>query len=254
VWAVVVGIDDYPGRRYDLRAAGADARDLAATLLRYGVPPDHIRPVYDRAASIDGILAAADWLVDHAGPQDTAIFLYAGHIRDLGGGTQAMVTADAGWITDWFLAEQFAGLRSRDAWFVIAGCYGGGFDELLGPGRILTAAAGPGELAYENDTFGRSYLAEYVFHRALLDGNVSEPTVQASVRWAMDRLAEEHPDRQLWNVDQSGHLVSVDGVRRDGPVTPVDPTPPTAPEAPAPPRPDDPLGPTGCLLGLLGTC
>ncbi|MCA1847250.1 MAG: hypothetical protein LC792_29485, partial [Actinobacteria bacterium] len=38
VWAVVVGIDDYPGTDADLRAAVADARDVDNALAAYGVP------------------------------------------------------------------------------------------------------------------------------------------------------------------------------------------------------------------------
>ena len=246
VWAVVVGIDDYPGASSDLRAARADAADLVAALVRFGVPGNQIRPVYDRAGTIDGVLDAIEWLVDNAGPDDTAVFLYAGHVRDLGRGTEAIVTADAGWITDWFLADRLAGLQARDAWFVIAACYGGGFDELLAPGRVLTAAAGPGELAYENDAYGRSYLAEFVLRRGLLEGAAGEPTVQAAVAYGAQQLAEYHPDRQLWNADFAGHLISLDGVRRDAP---VEETPPPPPPPPSPVAGDVVTG-TACFLGL----
>jgi len=253
VWAVVIGIDDYPGTRSDLRAATADAGDLVTALLQYGVPASHIRPVYDGAASIDGVLAALDWLVANAGREDSAVLLYAGHVRDLGRGTEAIVTADNGWIADWFLAERLAPLAARDAWLVIAGCYGGGFDELLGAGRVLTAAAGPGELAYENDGYGRSYLAEFVLRRALVEGAAGEPTVQAAVDWGMRQLAEQHPDRQIWQRDQAGHVISLDGVRRDGSVQPG-----TVPEAPPPTDPPGgqlidagPLFDRPCIIGFI---
>src|SRR5207249_2815374 len=36
VWAVVVGIDDYPGTDADLKAAVADARDVDSALAAYG--------------------------------------------------------------------------------------------------------------------------------------------------------------------------------------------------------------------------
>src|SRR3712207_8145269 len=36
-WAVVVGIDDYPGGRHDLRSAGNDALDMDAVLARQGI-------------------------------------------------------------------------------------------------------------------------------------------------------------------------------------------------------------------------
>lgn len=252
VWAVVVGIDDYPGRQSDLHAATADAGDLVAGLLRLGVPAHHVRTVYDGDATIAGVLAAVDWLVANAGPDDTAVFFYAGHVRELGGGTEAIVTAEAGWITDWFLADRFRGLAARDAWFVMAACYGGGFDELLGPGRVLTAGAGPGELAYESEAYGRSYLAEFVLRRGILGGEAGEPTVQAAVAWATAQLAERHPDRQVWHRDEAGHLVSLDGVRRDGS---TQPPPGRSGDGRPGPRPLLPLAPgppdRPCILGLL---
>lgn len=250
VWAVVVGIDDYPGTRSDLRAATADASDLVTALVQHGVPADHIRPLYDGAASVDGVLDAVDWLIANAGPHDTAVFLYAGHVRDLGYGTEAIVTAENGWIADWYLADRFVGLTARDAWFVVAGCYGGGFDELLGPSRVLTAAAGPGELAYENDGYGRSYLAEFVLRRALVERAAGEPTVQAAVAWASEQLAQRHPEHQVWNQDQAGHLISIDGLRRDGSAQPGT----TTTQPPPAPPPDAGLLDGGCLLGLVGNC
>lgn len=244
VWAVVVGIDDYPGTDSDLRAAVNDARDLVTALVGFGVPGDHVRVLYNRSATIDTVLDAVEWLVANAGPEDTAVFLYAGHVRDLGGGTEAIVTADAGWITDWFLADRFARLRARDAWFVLAACFGGGFDELLGPNRVLTAAAGPGQLAYENDSYGRSYLAEFVLRRGLVEGAAGEPTVQAAVGYGVDQLRRQHPDRQLWHADRAGRVISLDGVRRDGSAQPG------APPPPPPPEDANIIVAATCLLGL----
>jgi hypothetical protein len=269
VWAVVIGIDDYPGERYDLRSATADARDLVAALLRVGVPADQVLALYDRAATADAILGAVDWLVTNADPEDTVVFLYAGHVRELDLDTEAMVTADAGWITDWYLADRFAPLRSRDAWFVLAACYGGGFDELLAPGRVLTAAAGPDELAYESDGYGRSYLAEFLLRRALVEGRAGDPTVQGAVAWAMAQLAEQHPNRQIWSRDEAGHVISLDGIRRDPAPAPEPEAAPTAPspggvldtvigggggdpEQPGPP--EQPEQPCALAAALLVTC
>lgn len=214
VWVVSIGIDDYPGTRHDLAAARADAITVSDTMVDLGLDADHLYELLDGAADTAGILGAVDWLVEHAGPGDTAIFAYAGHIRELGGGTEVLVAADGSWIADWFLAQRFAALQSRDAWFAIAGCYGGGFDELLAPGRILTAAADPGELAYESTRFGRSYMVEYLFNQALLLHQAEAPTVQAAVAWANEHLAVDYPDFQLWHEDDAGHVVSLDGAER----------------------------------------
>ena len=63
--------------------------------------------------------------------------------------------------------------------------------------------------------------------------------------YGAQQLAEHHPERQLWNADLAGHLISLDGIRRDAPVE----------EAPPPPPPPSPAGGdivvgTACFLGL----
>lgn len=248
LWVVSIGIDDYPGERYDLRAAAADAITVTDAMAGLGVPADHLYELRDGAATVEGVLAAVDWLVANAGPADTVVFFYAGHVRSLGGGTEVLVTADGRWIADWYLASRFAGLRADDAWFAIAACYGGGFDELLAPGRILTAAADPDELAYESLTYGRSYMVEFVFQRAVARREAPAPTVQSVVAWAETQLVALHPEHTLWHVDDAGRIVSLDGADRNlppplGPGSGGEPAPPTT-APPPPPR-------ERCVLGLL---
>ena len=49
-------------------------------------------------------------MVAHAGPSDTAVFFFAGHVRLLGPGRQAMVTSDGRLLSD---EPSSAGLRAR---------------------------------------------------------------------------------------------------------------------------------------------
>ena len=100
---------------------------------------------------------------------------------------------------------------------MIAACYGGGFDELLAPGRVLTAGAGPGQLAYENDDYGRSYLAEFVLRRALRRGRRRGADRAGGGGVGHRAARRHHPSRQVWNVDEAGHVISLDGMRRDDP-------------------------------------
>lgn len=194
VWAVVIGINDYPGSRSDLRSAVADAADVDEALARFGVPGHQRLVLRDRQAGAAVIRAAADWLVRNAGPSATAVFFYAGHVRKLGRVREAIVGADGGVVTDADLAGRLAGLRAAETWVGIAGCYSGGFTELLRPGRVLTAAAGPNDLAYENEEFGRSYLVEYMVRRAMI-GRMAPTSVQAAFAWARDAIAREYPAR-----------------------------------------------------------
>jgi hypothetical protein len=235
VWAVVIGINDYPGDGSDLRSAVADAEDMASALHGYGVDGDHILVAEDVDATGRGILRTLDWLVQVAGPDDTAVLFYAGHARKLDQTTEAVVGSDGRVVPDWLMAQHLSGLQAHDGWIVMASCYGGGFTELLQPGRVLTAAAGADDLAYESASFGRSYLGEYLVRRGMLLGGSAGPTAQQAFDYAQRALQQEHPDRVLTEVDESTAPVSLDGAHRDHVPPPPPPPPPPSTEPPPPP-------------------
>ena len=89
VWAVVVGIDDYPGSSHDLRAGVTDAGDVQAALDRFGVPTGQQRVLLDGAATLSAMHEAVDWLVENAGPTATAVIFFSGHVRQVQGDRDA---------------------------------------------------------------------------------------------------------------------------------------------------------------------
>jgi hypothetical protein len=93
-------------------------------------------------------------------------------------------------------------MEARSAWIGIAACYGAGFDDALAPGRILTAAAGENDVAYENSSLGHSYMVEYMVHRAMLQGKAPR-SVQDSFAWAKAQIAHDYPNRQPVMIDRS---------------------------------------------------
>src|SRR3954454_12839538 len=162
-----------------MRWGGADADDTVAALGSLGVPGDHIVSLRDGGAPAATIGRAADWLVAHSGPDAVAVFFYAGHVRKLSPQTEGIIGADGGVLTDADLARHLSGLRARRTWLVMASCFGGGFTEALGPGRVLTAAADANHLAYETSDLGRSYLGEFMIRQALVQGKANA-SVQAA--------------------------------------------------------------------------
>lgn len=193
-WALVVGINDYPGGRHDLRSAVTDAEDVNAALARLGVPGDNRVVLRDGQANRATIMAGLDWVTAHAGPDAVAVVFYAGHIRKLGGGVEAIVAADGGLIRDRELADALSGLQARRAWIGLAACYAGGFTEVGAPGRILTGAAPANSLAYENGQFGRSYMVEYMVRRAMIEGR-ADRSVEAAFGFAQSELQRDYPNR-----------------------------------------------------------
>ena len=261
-WAVIIGINRYPSGHFDLQSAVPDARDVDEALGRFGVPPGQRLVMTDESATGCRIDAAADWLVRNAGPAATAVFFYAGHARKLGGSTEALIAADGANVTDADLAHHLAGLQSAHTWIGISACFGGGFDELLGPGRILTAAAGPNALAYENEGFHRSYLVQYMVRKAMIEGAAPD-TVQQSYQWAWAALDRDYPNRMPYQIDRAGGPLdihqpgaprppatshAVAGGGRGGSSNPPPAPPPTSPSTTAPP-PNDNC--SGLTLGIV---
>ena len=259
VYGLIIGINDYPGDSSDLRGAVPDAEDMSDVLAMNGVPATNVRTLLDANASTPNINDALQWLVTATRPDSTVVLFYAGHVRKVSDQTEAIVAADGGVLPDWYLAKQTEGLTAHDVWIVMAACYGGGFTELLAPGRILTAAADANSLAYENESFGRSYLDEYLIHQALLEGKSQGPTAQQAFAYAQTGLHRDYPDRTLTQIDQSTEAISLDGVHRDtpsgstggSPEPPGGPVPPGVSPPPTPPAPPSPPPPCQNILGLL---
>lgn len=238
-WSVVIGIDRYPGGSHDLAGAVNDASDLNAALAADGVPGDHRLLIRDEQATAGVLRASADWLVAHAASDATATFFYAGHVRQLSDGSVAMVGADGGLFTNGELADRLQGLRAHFTWVAIAGCYGGAFASVLGPGRILTAAAPAGQLAFENENFHRSYLGEYMVHQGMLEGRAPGTAIQAAFAYAQAALRRDYPDRVPLEYDDAGQPVDLH-MGAEAPSTQagspsssgIAPPPPSAPPGP----------------------
>lgn len=233
-WAVIVGVNDYPGTAHDLRSAVNDARDVDLALARLGVPDEHRLVLLDGEVTARTILGALDWLAAHTVPDAVAVFFYAGHVRKDAPGREVMVGSDGTAVSDAVLAAGLDRVPATRAWVAIAGCYGGGFDEVVRNGRILTAAAPADELAYENLDLGRSYLVEYMVRRAMIEG-LAGPTVEAAFAFARAQISRDHPQRVPVQIDAvAGDLDLRPRVARPGGSAPS-PAPPPPPPPPPPP-------------------
>jgi hypothetical protein len=246
VWAVVVGIDDYPGGDADLRAAVADARDVDSALAAYGVPANHRLMLLDKQATADNIRGALAWMASRASADSTAVFFYSGHVRQVAGDAdrdgevvdEAIVAADGDNVFDGQVAEILRSMDARSAWIGVAACYGAGFDDALASGRILTAAAGENDVAYENSSLGHSYMVEYMVRRAMLQGK-APASVQDAFAWARTQIARDYPNRQPAVLDRSRGPVVLGRA-----TTPTPSAPERKPSASQPPEKEPQPGPS----------
>jgi hypothetical protein len=261
VFALLIGIDDYPGRRGDLRSAVADVDIVDAALEGFGVPVGHRVVLRDGQATRAGVIAGIEALVRQGGPDATYVLAYAGHARKLDRDTEAIVLADGELLRDVELAALLAPATTQDMWLLLASCFAGGFTELLAPGRILTAASGANQLAWEDPRLNASYLVHHLVREGWLEGRAG-PSVQEAFAYADATLARERPARRPVQIDERGrHLVlglgdpaSAIGLAPPEPKpAPAPAPPPSSPSTTAPPTTAPPEEPeeTSCLLGVL---
>jgi hypothetical protein len=197
----------------------------------------------DRDATGDNIRGALAWMAGRASADSTAVFFYSGHVRQVAGDAdrdgevidEALVGADGDNVFDGQVADLLRHSEARATWLGIAACYGAGFDDAMAPGRILTAAAGENDVAYENSSLGHSYMVEYMVRRAMLQGR-APGSVQEAFGWARAQIARDYPNRQPAILDRSrGPLV----LGRTSAAPPASPDRKPASQ-PAPAKPEDP--------------
>jgi Caspase domain len=269
VFALLIGIDDYPGQRSDLRSAVADIDTIDAALAGFGVPSGNRVALRDGQATSSEVRAAVRSLVLQGGPGATYVFGYAGHVRKLDRDTEALVLADGALLRDSELAALVAPAATQRMWFLLATCYAAGFIEVLGPGRVLTAAAGANELAWEDPTLNASYLVHYLVREGWLEGKAGD-SVQQAFAYADAALARHRPNRRPEQIDRVGAPLVLGvgdptagfAMAPAGPGAPPSdqsstaaplshpvsarPPPPSPPPTSPPPEDDAP-----CLLGII---
>ena len=202
------------------------------------------------------MVAAVESLVAQGGPGTTLVFSYAGHVRKLAPGTEALVLADGEMLRDTELAALLAPATTQRMWLLLATCFAGGFTELLAPGRVLTGAADAENLAYESRQLNASYLVHYLVREGWLHG-AAGPSVQDAYAYADASLAAQPAWRRPIQVDENGApmvLGSGNPLLDDWvPPTAAPAAPPTttAPAPTAPPSTAPEEEEDHCLLGLL---
>ncbi|HZI40033.1 MAG TPA: caspase family protein, partial [Acidimicrobiia bacterium] len=223
----------------DVHAVG----DVDSALAAYGVPANRRMVLLDKDATGDNIRGALAWMAGRASADSTAVFFYSGHVRQVAGDAdrdgevidEALVGADGDNVFDGQVADLLRHSEARATWLGIAACYGAGFDDAMAPGRVLTAAAGENDVAYENSSLGHSYMVEYMVRRAMLQGR-APGSVQEAFGWARAQIARDYPNRQPAMLDRSrGPMV----LGRTTAAPPAAPDRKPAPQ-PAPAKPEDP--------------
>lgn len=135
VYAVMVGISDYPGTGNDLPLTAEDARKLQQALQRQGTLAAESVTLIDGQATRAGLRQAFQRVAAAAGPDDLFLFFYSGHGNQVRSqvsatepdGKNETIEMVDGSITDDELNEMFQQVRSNTALLVLDSCFSGGF-------------------------------------------------------------------------------------------------------------------------------
>jgi hypothetical protein len=135
VYAVMVGISDYPGGGNDLPLTAEDARKMRDALQRQGALAPESVTLIDGQATRAALQQAITRVAAAAGPNDLFLFFYSGHGNQVRGrvdatepdGKNETIEMVDGAVTDDELAQMFAQVRAQTALLVLDSCFSGGF-------------------------------------------------------------------------------------------------------------------------------
>jgi hypothetical protein len=135
VFAVMVGISDYPGSGNDLPLTAEDARKLQQALQRQGTLAAESVILTDGQATRAAVRQAFQRVAAVAGPNDLFLFFYSGHGNQVRGqvnatepdGKNETIEMVDGAITDEELNTMFQQVRSSTSLLILDSCFSGGF-------------------------------------------------------------------------------------------------------------------------------
>lgn len=135
VYAVMVGISDYPGSGNDLPLTAEDARKLQAALQRQGTLAPESVTLIDGQATRANVRAAIQRVAAAAGPDDLFLFFYSGHGNQVRGtvsstepdGKDETIEMVDGSITDDEMNQMFQQVRAQTSLLILDSCFSGGF-------------------------------------------------------------------------------------------------------------------------------
>jgi hypothetical protein len=212
-YAVIVGINDYPGFSSDLKYCVNDAHDMNNALVnRYGYVPGNITLLIDGNATYEAIEGAIAGMKSVAGTDDEVLFFFSGH--------GAKGRADDGdnekidesivvhnitsflYIWDGQLKDWFSGFATSRIIFIFDSCLAGGMTDLKADGRVIAMACSENGLSYEDATWGNGQFTYYFVDEGMLGGladkydnvpSVSDVTVEEAFDYAKANCVSQTP-------------------------------------------------------------
>jgi hypothetical protein len=209
-YAIVIGINDYPGSGSDLQYTVADAHEMTNVLLNtYNF--DDVIELTDTDANQTAIYEAVNAIKDLAESGDEVVFYFSGHGAkgkaddgDKNNVDQAIVVQEDGqfaFIWDGELVQWFSGFSAKRIVFVFDSCLAGGMSVLKAPERVVCMASTINSMSLEGAAWGGGhgqftyYFAEEGMRMAKADvrPNDSQVTVEEAFDYANANCKSQTP-------------------------------------------------------------
>ncbi len=175
-YAFLVGVQDYRAPTHDTIGSAQDVALIRRSLLDAGWLPANIRTAVDAQATGSAVRAGMAWLKAKNAAGTFALFHYSGHVKQLGGSTEALWPVDRDFVRDTEVTDALAGSAGR-MWVDIAGCEAGSFLPGLPSDRTLVTASSKGsEKSYEYPPWGQSVWTGLVFDVGTRQGQADADT------------------------------------------------------------------------------
>lgn len=213
-YALVMGINDYPGTSSDLSFCVADAESVRTVLVdHYGFTSGNVTFLKDRQVTREAIDDYIQSLEGKVTAADEVVFFYSGHgskgRADDGDSLktdQAIVVCNSTYtgfdfVWDGELKSIFSILDTTRVLFAFDSCYAGGMTVLGAPGREVVMACTSSALSYESSAYGGGHGAFtwYYFCQGMDAGYADvkpdddQVTAEEAFDYAKARLGSQTP-------------------------------------------------------------
>jgi hypothetical protein len=215
-YAIVIGINDYPGTGSDLQYTVADAHEMSYVLTHiYGFSASNVFELTNAAATKNAIHEAINTIKGVAKSGDEVVFYFSGHGAkgkaddgDKNNVDQAIVvqevvqgTLQFAFIWDGELVQWFSDFTAKRIVFVFDSCLAGGMSVLKAPERVICMASTINSMSLEGDAWGGGhgqftyYFAEEGMEMAKADvrPNDNQVTVEEAFDYAKANCKSQTP-------------------------------------------------------------
>ncbi|BAL80796.1 caspase family protein [Caldisericum exile] len=192
-YAIVIGINDYPGTSNDLNFCVADALSMKEALTtKYGYETTNIYLITDSDANRTNITNAITSLRYTVQNNDEVFFFFSGH----GAKGKAndgdkenidesiVIWGDNGnfdYLWDGELKDLFNGFKTNRIIFAFDSCLSGGMTDLASGGRIINMACSESGVSYEFSDLGHGQFTYYFVVQGMLNGLADTNKADGSV-------------------------------------------------------------------------